>query len=105
MVIHEPYHFQFPDHVLPLPSLVKKNQKANPDSDERINDDCGQESLRMLVHPQIRQTSNKEDAKASKDAPQRSNRTRNFTRDNHGGYFATVRCYWPRSKQSLPVGL
>ena len=29
MVIHDPYHFQFPDNVLPLPSLVEKHQKAN----------------------------------------------------------------------------
>src|SRR5450759_4548126 len=98
MVIHEPYHFQFPEKVLPLPSLVKKHQKTNPDSDERISHDCEKQSLRVLVQPEIRQTSKREDAKAHKDAPQRSNPTRTCTGDNHRGYFATVRCYWPKIK-------
>jgi hypothetical protein len=52
MVIHEPYHFQFPDYVLPLPSLVKKHQKTNPDSDERISHHSHNQSLRVLVHPE-----------------------------------------------------
>jgi hypothetical protein len=83
MVIHEPYHFQFPNNVLPLPSLVKQHEKANPDSDERVRQDCDQQSLRVLVEPEIRQTSKKEDAKASKDAPQRSNPTGTCT-SSHG---------------------
>ncbi len=100
MVIHEPYHFQFPDNVLPLPSLVKKHQKTNPDSDERISHDCDKQSLRVLVQPEIRQTSKREDAKAHKDAPQRSNPTRTCTEDDHQGYFATVGCYWSKDKNN-----
>ena len=98
MVIHEPYHFQFPDNILPLPSLVKKHQKTNPDSDERISHDCDKQSLRVLVQPEIRQTSKREDAKAHKDAPQRSNPTRTRTGEDHRGYFATVGCYWSKIK-------
>src|SRR5579864_2628793 len=98
MVIHEPYHFQFPDNVLPLPSLVKKHQKTNPDSDERISQDCDRQSARMLVQPEIRQTSKREDAKAHKDAPHRSNPTRTCTEDDHRGYFATIGCYWSKIK-------
>jgi hypothetical protein len=98
MVIHEPYHLQFPDNVLPLPSLVKKHQNTNPDSDERISHDCDKQSLRMLVQPEIRQTPKGEDANAHKDAPQRSNPTRTCTEDDHRGYFATVDCYWSKIK-------
>jgi hypothetical protein len=84
MVIHHTYHFDFPDKVLSLPSLVKKHQKANRDSEQRVSHDFDQRSPRVLVQPEIRQTSEKEDAKTSKNAPQRSNPTRNCTVSNHG---------------------
>jgi hypothetical protein len=73
-----------------LPSLVKKHQKANPDSDESVIHDCDQRTSRVLLQPDIRQTSKKEDAKARKDAPQRNNPTRTCTGGSHGGHFATV---------------
>ena len=63
MVIHHPYHFQFPDNVLPLPSLIKKHQKANPDSDQSVIHDCDQQTACVLLQPDIRQTSKKKMAK------------------------------------------
>ena len=48
----------------------------------------------MLLQPDIRQTSKKENAKASKDAPQRSSPSRTCTGGNHGGHFATIGGYW-----------
>jgi len=96
MVIHEPYHFQFSDYVLPLPALVKKHQKTNPDSDERISDDCDKQSLRVLVHPKIRQTSKREDAKTHKQAPQRSNPTRTYTEGDHRGILPPWSATGPR---------
>jgi hypothetical protein len=33
VVIHEPNHFQLPDHVLILSSLVEEHEKASRDSD------------------------------------------------------------------------
>jgi hypothetical protein len=102
VVIHHPYHFEFPDHVLPLSSLVKKHQKANADSDERVRHDCDQQSLSVLVQPQIEQTSKKKDAKASKNAPQTSNLanpTRTCTVDNHSSSLPPS-AVLSRSKQS-----
>ena len=82
-MVHHPYHFQFPDNVLPLPSLVEKHQKANREADERVSRDFDQQSPRVLVQPEIRQTSKKENAETSKDAPQRSNPTRTCTVGKH----------------------
>src|SRR5215470_9315523 len=96
VVIHHPYHFQFPDKVVPLPSLVKKDEEANPDTDESVIHHCDRQAACVLLQPDIRQTSKKEDAKPSKNAPQSSNPIRTCSGGNHGRHFATIGCYWPR---------
>jgi hypothetical protein len=91
VVIHESYHLQFSDDVLSLPSLIEKHQKANADSNECVIHDFDQQSLRVLMQPEIREASKKEDAKPCKDAPQGSNPTRTCAVGNHGWHFGTIR--------------
>jgi hypothetical protein len=93
VVIHEPYHFEIPDTDLSLTSLVKKHQKTSPDSDKGVIHDRNPKTRNVLPQPDIGQTPEKEEAKASKHTPQGSSPTRNCTVSNHGGYSATFRCY------------
>jgi hypothetical protein len=75
VVIHQPYHFQFSDDVLPLPLLVEEHQKASADSDERVVYYCDPQTSGVMPQPDIRQTPENEDDKANQDASQRSNPT------------------------------